>query len=101
MEFVLTAINHSVTPVALRFRSHSHLHQATVHDTARLARGRGAQRVVVQTLVARSLRFVMANKTVVIVGGWKLNKRHILEAAVDLGVRVLNYVYYSLRDLFL
>ena len=90
MELILTAINHTITPMVLRLRSHSHLHQATVYDTARHARGSGALRVAVQTLVARSLRFVMANKAVVIVGGGKFSKRHVLEAALKLGVKVDN-----------
>ena len=95
MEFVLTTLKNTLTPVFLRFHSYDHLHQAAVCDTLRLARGLRAQRGLVQTLAARSLRFVMASKVVMIVGGWKLNKRHILETAVHLGVKVGSYMWQA------
>ena len=101
---MLTTLKNTLTPVFLRFHSYDHLHQAAVYDTLRLARGLRAQRGLVQTLAARSLTFVMASKVVVIVGGWKMNKRHILETAVGLGVKVCvairgNHIQTAARSL--
>ena len=88
MDLVLTRHKDAIVPVVIEVNAHDCLYHVTVLEMMQ-ARQRGvAVRTLVHTMLARSQRFLVAGRVVVVVGAGGFSKRHIWTAARQLGVKV-------------
>ena len=88
MDLVLTRHKDAIVPVVIEVNAHDCLYHVTVLETMQ-ARQRGvAVRTLVHTMLARSQRFLVAGRVVVVVGAGGFSKRHVWTAARQLGVKV-------------
>ena len=87
IDVILTKQKDAIVPVVIEVNAHDCLYHVTVLETMQPRLKGQAVRPLVHTMLARSQRFLMAGKTVVVVGAGGFSKRHIWTEARKLGVK--------------
>ncbi|XP_053306362.1 carnosine synthase 1 [Spea bombifrons] len=95
VDFLLTIVDYVVTPVILGVTSTHCLEGCGIHEcllSSVVAGGsiamNSASRPLLETMVRRSLSYVMEGKEVLVIGAGGISKKFIWEAARDYGIKV-------------
>ena len=87
IDLILTKQKDAIVPVVIDVNAHDCLYHVTVLETMQPRLKGQAVRPLVHIMLARSQRFLMAGKTIVVVGAGGFSKRHIWTEARKLGVK--------------
>lgn len=88
MDFILTSMNGVITPLVIEVNAHDCLYASSLYESSdKEVRGQ-ATRTLVQTMIARSQRFLMKNKVVLVLGTGGFANRTLWKDAQDFGVKV-------------
>ncbi|XP_078502639.1 carnosine synthase 1-like [Lissotriton helveticus] len=95
VDFILTCVDQTITPVALGVNSHLCLMSCGVFETMNClnasASGAGAESsssLLIQTMVKRSQCYIMEGKEVLVIGAAGICKKYIWETTRDHGIKV-------------
>ncbi|KAK7499711.1 hypothetical protein BaRGS_00009052, partial [Batillaria attramentaria] len=89
IDYVFTKLKNVLTPVVIEVNAQDCLWSGSVFEYIHpKCRGQTA-RTWVQTMVARSQRFLMKDKTVLVVGAGGFSKRKLWKGAKELGVKIV------------
>ncbi|KAK7486536.1 hypothetical protein BaRGS_00022202, partial [Batillaria attramentaria] len=87
LDVVLTKLHGVITPVVIEVNGQGCIDLSFAYETTNPSRQGEAACVWVQTMVSRSQRFLMQDKTVLVVGGGQYSKRNLWQDAKDFGVK--------------
>ncbi|KAM8924563.1 carnosine synthase 1 [Pelodytes ibericus] len=95
VDFLLTVVDHMVTPVILGLTSTLCLESCGIHECllSGVAAGgsvatNSASTPLVETMLRRSMNYVMEGKEVLVIGAGGTSKKFIWEAARDYGIKI-------------
>ncbi|KAK7499709.1 hypothetical protein BaRGS_00009050 [Batillaria attramentaria] len=89
VDYVITKINDVITPVVTQVRGVGSLQNSAVYELINPVFRGQASRTWFQTMVARSQRFLMKGKTVLVVGAGSFSKRNLWKDARAYGVKIV------------
>ncbi|XP_070174693.1 carnosine synthase 1-like [Littorina saxatilis] len=89
IDLILTEMKGDIVPVVIEVNAHDCLYHATVFETMQPHRQGQATRTFLHTMIDRSQTFLMAGKTVVVIGAGGYSKRNIWKDADQYGVKVI------------
>jgi carnosine synthase len=88
MDFILTKHNDKITPVLIEVNAHDCLYQCTVLEVTNPQMLGFASSAWVRLMLARSQRYVLEGKVVLVVGAGGYSRRQLYADAKRLGVQV-------------
>ncbi|KAL3855360.1 hypothetical protein ACJMK2_014575 [Sinanodonta woodiana] len=89
IDFVITRKNGVLTPVAFKVKSHDCMTNCQIYENVYTAEEGISVGPWVQTMIARSQKYVLAGKKILVIGAGGYNKAFIWPAAQDMGVKVM------------
>nr|KAG5708550.1 hypothetical protein BaRGS_032971 [Batillaria attramentaria] len=89
IDYVITKIDDIITPVVTSVSGQACIRDSYVHELINPENRGQASRTWAQTMVARSQRFLMKDKTVLVVGAGGFSKRNLWKDACELGVKIV------------
>lgn len=105
IDYVFTRRNHVVTPVVIEVNAQDCLWVTSVYEWMNPEKRGTAARVWVQNAIARSQRFLMKNKKVLVIGAGGFSKRKLWKDAADYGARVVlvesNPEHFAQKEVYL
>lgn len=89
MDFILTKRNDAITPVLIEVNAHDCLYQCTCYEVMHPQEFGYSSSAYVQIMLARSQRYQLENKVVLVVGAGGYSKRNLWSDAKKYGVKIV------------
>ena len=98
IDFILAEVDGKVTPVGIEVNSHDCTINCHVYEFMYPETIGDAFRPFIQNIIARSQRFVMRGKTILVIGAGGFSKKFVWQAAKDYGIEVGRFLFRSIGD---